>query len=248
MFPISHSFPVLSFFYIYQFMMLWIWFVFAYYRMALVMLSVIVWSVSIKVHTTVKAERKVKHMAQHIEQCQVFRDHKWRTVSSPELVVGDLVAIESGSTMSCDATVLYGTVVVDESMLTGESRPVRKFAVDRTPGAQHDRKDSKRTLFAGTTVLQTEREHGAATVCASGTAKYASAAVVTATGAHSLKGRMLRSILYPQEIAFTFDKELNVVVAMLGFWGLASAILCAAFTNANAEESSFQAAWFCAMW
>ena len=52
------------------------------------------------------------------------------TVSPSDLVVGDVVVVRPGGRVPADGTVTEGTADVDESMITGESRPV-----SRGPGA-----------------------------------------------------------------------------------------------------------------
>ena len=52
-------------------------------------------------------------------------------VSPADLGVGDVVIVRPGSRVPADGTVIDGTADVDESMITGESRPV-----SRGPGAQ----------------------------------------------------------------------------------------------------------------
>ena len=58
-------------------------------------------------------------------------DGAWRTLPVEELVMGDAVALESGMQIPADARLLTGGVETDESLLTGESTPVRK-----EPGAR----------------------------------------------------------------------------------------------------------------
>ena len=50
------------------------------------------------------------------------------TISSKELVPGDLILLPTGGgyMMECDAVLVDGTCVVNESMLTGESIPITK--------------------------------------------------------------------------------------------------------------------------
>ena len=50
------------------------------------------------------------------------------TLSSMELVPGDVIMLPAtgGVMMECDAVLVEGTCVVDESMLTGESIPITK--------------------------------------------------------------------------------------------------------------------------
>lgn len=52
------------------------------------------------------------------------------TVAPAELRVGDLVVVRPGGTVPADGTVVEGVAELDESMVTGESRPVRRSAGD----------------------------------------------------------------------------------------------------------------------
>jgi Cu2+-exporting ATPase len=54
----------------------------------------------------------------------------WRVALS-DLVVGDTVLVRSGGRVPADGVVVDGAAHVDESMITGESRPVRKELGDR---------------------------------------------------------------------------------------------------------------------
>ena len=54
-----------------------------------------------------------------------------RTVPSSELTVGDLVLVRPGGRVPADGVVTEGDAELDESMLTGESRPVAKGPGDR---------------------------------------------------------------------------------------------------------------------
>ena len=52
-------------------------------------------------------------------------------VSLDDLTVGDVVLVRSGARIPADGTILSGTAAVDESMITGESRAVRRSPGDR---------------------------------------------------------------------------------------------------------------------
>lgn len=52
------------------------------------------------------------------------------TVAPAELRVGDLVVVRPGGTIPADGTVVEGAAELDESMVTGESRPVHRSAGD----------------------------------------------------------------------------------------------------------------------
>ncbi|WP_164479481.1 HAD-IC family P-type ATPase [Methylocystis rosea] len=54
----------------------------------------------------------------------VKRDGVWKEIPAPELVPGDIVKLELGSLVPADARIIEGSVLLDQSMLTGESAPV----------------------------------------------------------------------------------------------------------------------------
>ena len=123
-------------------------------------------------------------------------------LDSSELVPGDLISIPAdGCTMTCDAVLITGTCIVNEAMLTGESVPVAKSALEYPPsgeeGAMYDSERNKQnTLFSGTTVIQT-RFHSNSKVLA----------VVVRTGFDTSKGGLIRSILYPKPLGFKFYED-----------------------------------------
>jgi H+-transporting ATPase len=54
----------------------------------------------------------------------VRRDGKWTTLPAEQLVAGDVVKLSLGSVVAADVRLLSGSILVDQSMLTGESLPV----------------------------------------------------------------------------------------------------------------------------
>ena len=82
---------------------------------------------------------------------RVVRDGAVRTVSSDELVVGDLVALEPGEKVPADLRVVEASeLLVDESSLTGESMSVVKS--DDVLAAETRVADRTNMLYAGTLV------------------------------------------------------------------------------------------------
>jgi len=53
----------------------------------------------------------------------VRRDGEWVRLSAAELVPGDIIRLALGALVPADATILWGSTMVDQSMLTGESVP-----------------------------------------------------------------------------------------------------------------------------
>lgn len=61
---------------------------------------------------------------------RVGADGQVTTVSPTDLVVGDVVVVRPGGRVPADGVVSQGAADVDESMITGESRPVRRTVGD----------------------------------------------------------------------------------------------------------------------
>ncbi|KAJ1655293.1 hypothetical protein IWQ61_004935, partial [Dispira simplex] len=206
----------LAFFYIYQMMCQWVWYYFNYYYMGLVQTGTILLAAIIKVIIRVRSNNRVKEMAEYRSECQVKRDNRWVTLSTEELVPGDILALNGNMQVPCDGVLLRGELVVNESSLTGEAMPVRKFSIapDETP-YQKSGVSRSNTLFDGTHILQiiagseSDNEKGT----------HGAAMVVTEIRTSTDKGRLVQKILFPTRYSFIFDEHLKLVVLILLFWG-----------------------------
>jgi H+-transporting ATPase len=58
----------------------------------------------------------------------VRRDNAWQTVPAAELVPGDIVKLSLGGVVATDVRISGGEVLLDQSMLTGESVPIEAGA------------------------------------------------------------------------------------------------------------------------
>jgi H+-transporting ATPase len=58
----------------------------------------------------------------------VRRDSAWKTVPATDLVVGDVVKLSLGAVVPADVRLTDGSVLLDQSMLTGESVPIEAGA------------------------------------------------------------------------------------------------------------------------
>jgi Cu2+-exporting ATPase len=65
------------------------------------------------------------------DDAELVTDGGTRTVAVAELTVGDLVLVRPGGRVPADGVVVDGSAEVDESMITGESRPVARTERDR---------------------------------------------------------------------------------------------------------------------
>ena len=75
-------------------------------------------------------------------KCKVIRNGKTIEIKTEELVIGDSLLVEEGSSISADGTIIHSNdFSVNESILTGESMSVIK-----------DKTSKENTIFQGTTV------------------------------------------------------------------------------------------------
>lgn len=115
-----------------------------------------------------KAESAVRALKQLVvPRTRVLRDGEDREIDSRDLVVGDVVLLESGTRVPADLRVVSTTALrVDESLLTGESTPITK-SVDPVDA---DRPLADRTSMAYTGAIVTSgRATGVVVATADGT-------------------------------------------------------------------------------
>lgn len=81
--------------------------------------------------------------------------HK-KTISSLDLLPGDLIEIPENSVMPCDIIILNGSCIMNECMLTGESIPVLKSSLPYNNLMFSPMEDNKSSvLLSGTFCLET---------------------------------------------------------------------------------------------
>ncbi len=145
-------------------------------------------------------------------------------MSSVELVAGDLILLPTtgGVMMECDAVLVEGTCVVNESMLTGESVPITKIPVPE----EDDQKffydlQRQHVVFCGTEIMQGKVQSGEyckAVVIRTGTRtrtherqstslQRPSSALFLSAGFMTTKGELVRSILFPPPLDFKFHSD-----------------------------------------
>ncbi|XP_054266633.1 polyamine-transporting ATPase 13A3-like isoform X2 [Macrosteles quadrilineatus] len=210
---------VLNPFYIFQIFSFCLWFVYEYvsYAVTIITMSAVGIILTViqtrdnqkKLHSTICSKDYVS-----VIQTNNSKEAELSTVSTDRLVPGDVIVIPShGCTMFCDAVLLSGSCIVNESILTGESVPVTKIPLPNSPSVVYDSNDhGKHTLYCGTRVIKTRP-----------TSKMEIYAVVIQTGFSTMKGGLVRSILYPAHLTFKFEEDsykfiqLMSVFACFGF-------------------------------
>ena len=84
----------------------------------------------------------------------VYRNGAITDIIIEDIVVGDVIKISAGEQIPADAFVTHGSICVDQSMLTGESKEIKKtYSSDKTKIPS-----SKSAVFRGSTVLSGDAE------------------------------------------------------------------------------------------
>ncbi len=99
---------------------------------ALILLGFIFFIVGINLYQEQKTEKSLEALRDlSSPRALVIRDGHRKRIAGREVVRGDLIVIAEGDRIPADGILLWSThLTVDESLLTGESLPVRKVAVD----------------------------------------------------------------------------------------------------------------------
>lgn len=146
--------------------------------------------------------RALKKKVQSVSTVTVIRDSVAQEKSSTELVPGDVIILPkhmSSIVMDCDAVLMTGTCLVDESMLTGESMPVPKVPLVENPNSAYQASIYKsNTLFSGTKVINVQSAKDELDV----------KAIVIRTSFLTAKGELARSILFPIQVNNNLKKQL----------------------------------------
>ncbi|KAJ4943583.1 hypothetical protein JOQ06_006082 [Pogonophryne albipinna] len=216
---------VLNPFYIFQLFSVILWSADEYYYYAVAILFMSIISIATSLYTIKKQyimlhDMVATHSVVRVSVCRP--NNEIEEILSTDLVPGDVMVIPiNGTIMPCDAVLVSGTCIVNESMLTGESVPVTKTNLpDPLPGDRGEDNDSvfnteehkRHTLFCGTHVIQTRFYTGDLVK-----------AVVVRTGFNTAKGQLVRSILYPKPTDFKLYRDAYlfllclVAIAGIGF-------------------------------
>ena len=205
-------------FYIFQIFSVFLWMFNNYQVYASLIIVTTAISLLVSTYETRKNMLSIQEMARYSCAVNVYRkdengNRNIMNVQSTELVPGDLFEVQDENlAMPCDCILINGTVIVNESMLTGESTPIIKSQIQRVDDNFDPKIEKKKFLFAGTTVIQKRSPHNEKVL-----------ALVYSTGFSTAKGNLIRSILYPKKVDFKFKNDsvkyifLMAVVSFCGF-------------------------------
>ena len=162
--------------------------------------------------TTLKMFQNYKIVNQPVTKI-IFNNNEKNelVINSVELKPGDIVLLNNKCKVRCDCLLIEGSVIVNESMLSGETIPLLKQGIKSTADLNEFfgyQKHKKYILYSGTDIIKVKQN---ATL------------VVLKTGFDTEQGRLLNTMLNSEEI--TYDKEALKLVIILTIISLISSIL-----------------------
>ena len=144
---------------------------------------------------------------------KVIRNSVPIDIKSDDILVGDLIHVQVGDILPADLILVEGNgIQIDESSLTGESKPLKKETYEKCQELIDNKKISKipsPLMLSGTN-------------CVEGTGY----AVVLAVGDHSQKGIIKRTIDNAQENNRTpLELKLDDIAGIIGWFGMAAGVV-----------------------
>lgn len=156
---------------------------------------------------TEKALDALKDMAS--PRALVIREGIEKRIAGRDVVTDDLVVLQEGDRVPADATVLYSVnLMADESLLTGESVPVRKSEWNGTDKNTHPGGDDLPFVYSGSMIVQ-----------GNGIVK------VTAIGSNTEIGKIGKALDSVVEEPTKLKTEMAILVKRLAIIGILLCIL-----------------------
>ncbi|CAG5037661.1 unnamed protein product [Parnassius apollo] len=213
-------------FYVFQLFTIGVWVAERYYYYCIAVMLMSTFGVATSVIQTKKNQENLRATVEAHDSVQLWGE---RTVDSRSLSPGDVLVLPpNGCVLQCDAVLLTGSAILNESMLTGESVPVTKTALQCVDRPFDLKEHSSSVLFCGTKVIQTRYYNNEPV-----------RALVLRTGYNTSKGQLVRSILYPVPADFKFDRDsykFIFILACIAIVGLCYTVALKAYRSLTAAD------------
>ncbi|XP_066971293.1 polyamine-transporting ATPase 13A3-like isoform X4 [Macrobrachium rosenbergii] len=199
-------------FYIFQVFTVILWCIQEYFAFSGCILGLSAISITVMVWQTRKQSHALRKRITTESNVMVLRDGQRNKISSRELVPGDILLLKDDSVgiMEADAVLLEGSVITNEAMLTGESIPITKVAIPPSSDAMFSEEEHKHhILYSGTEVLQIRGGKELK-------------ALVIKTGFYTVRGELVRSILFPKPVDMHFYADFLKMLCIFLILGLAA--------------------------
>lgn len=160
-----------------------------------------------------KSQKSTKELKDKtsVHYCNVIRDGETRHINTTELVVGDVVLVQSGEAIYADGYLVEGKISVDNSVLNGESKeckksPIEGFLYKVKETITGDDYVDQNSLFSGATVLDGEGKM-----------------VVTSVGENTVNGKTIISMEEIEDTKTSLEMQLDDLASQISKFGYVGA-------------------------
>ena len=209
-----------KFFFIFQVYSIILWLATNYYAYSTAIAIMTIYDLLEETITTLSNLKDIRKISKYSIKVKIYQKNTNNSEivekESTNLVPGDVFELpEDGEAIPCDCILLSGSIIINEAMLTGESTPIIKSHLPNLKNNFDEEADRKYFLFAGTKIIQKRKEN-----------KQPVIALCYSTGFNSVKGNLIRSILYPVKGDSRFENEsvkfifFMAILCIVGFFSV----------------------------
>lgn len=198
----------------------------------------------IGMNTGLKSQKSAKELKDKtsVHYCNVIRDGKVEHINTDDIVVGDLVIVQSGEAIYADGYMTEGHLKVDNSVLNGESEDCKKKAWENEESSpiimggmrKADSNDyvDEYSLFAGTTVTDGEGKM-----------------IVTNVGVGTVNGQTIATIDEIEETKTSLEIQLDDLAGQISKFGyIGATVIVIALLATNIIQIGGFASYFNLGW
>lgn len=195
---------------------------------ALMLLSFVFIILGITIYQELRTERALEALRDlSSPRALVVREGRQKRINGRDVVRGDIVILAEGDRVPADAVILHAlNLFADESLLTGESAPVRKVALKGKIGVVRPGGDDLPYVFSGTLITGGQ-----------------GVAEVTATGLRTELGKIGKALQSLKTEETILQKETRRFVRNLAVFGLslcALVVVVYGLTRGNSAQTWMQ--------
>lgn len=177
--------------------------------------SVLVLIAGSGVITGLKIQKSTKELKDKTSThyCNVIRNGKVEHINTKEVVVGDVIVLQSGENVYADGYLIEGNIKVDNSVLNGESEdckktPIEGYVYDYNKVITADDYVDQNSLFSGTNITEGEGKM-----------------VVTRVGVDTVNGKTIMAIDEIEEVKTSLQIQLDDLADAITKFGYVAAVI-----------------------